>query len=435
MAEEFPIAKNAYALLKIGIWLYFILLILEGALRKWFLPGLATPLLIVRDPLAIALILIALRNGVFPRNMFLNGVIFLGVLAIVTALFIGHGNLPVALYGARILLIHFPLIFIIGTVFTRKDVIKIGKIIVYISIPMTILIGLQYFSPQSAWVNLGVGGDPEGSGFNAGANGFYRPSGVFSFTIGVVHFYNLVTCFILYFWLKPEKIGRWILIIATISLIAAIPFSIARRLLFGSIVTLIFFLIALIVRPEYFKKIIPVGLVLLLAFLLLSTTTFFQTSIETFSKRIEYASSVQGGMEGVIGDRYLGGIFGALPKAIAEGTPFFGYGIGMGSNVGSMVLTGGVSYLIAEGEWGRVLGEMGVLMGMAFLLLRLGLCIRLTVFCFKKLLNSDFLPWLLLSFCLLIVPEGQWARPTTLGFAILIAGLTIASFKKTETKI
>ena len=31
------------------IWLYFFLLIFEGALRKWFLPFLATPLLVVRD--------------------------------------------------------------------------------------------------------------------------------------------------------------------------------------------------------------------------------------------------------------------------------------------------------------------------------------------------------------------------------------------------
>ena len=39
--------------LKIGIWIYFYLLIFEGALRKWFLPSLATPLLVVRDPVAL----------------------------------------------------------------------------------------------------------------------------------------------------------------------------------------------------------------------------------------------------------------------------------------------------------------------------------------------------------------------------------------------
>ena len=40
-----PVIEN----LKRLIWVYFILLVFEGALRKWFLPGLSTPLLIVRD--------------------------------------------------------------------------------------------------------------------------------------------------------------------------------------------------------------------------------------------------------------------------------------------------------------------------------------------------------------------------------------------------
>ena len=35
------------------LWTYFWLLIFEGALRKWVLPGLSNPLLIVRDPVAI----------------------------------------------------------------------------------------------------------------------------------------------------------------------------------------------------------------------------------------------------------------------------------------------------------------------------------------------------------------------------------------------
>lgn len=34
-------------------WLYFWLLIFEGALRKWLLPGLSNVLLLVRDPVAL----------------------------------------------------------------------------------------------------------------------------------------------------------------------------------------------------------------------------------------------------------------------------------------------------------------------------------------------------------------------------------------------
>src|ERR1700710_807939 len=87
--------------LKNGIWLYFFLLIFEGALRKWFLPGLATPLLVVRDPIAIWLIYQSWRRALFPSTVYLNGMVIIGLISIYTAMFLGHGNLVIALYGAR----------------------------------------------------------------------------------------------------------------------------------------------------------------------------------------------------------------------------------------------------------------------------------------------------------------------------------------------
>lgn len=422
-----PLIENQRESIKRGIWLLFFLLIFEGALRKWFLPQLATPLLIVRDPITLWLVYKAWKEGILKANYFLTGMILIGTISIFTAVLLGHENWPVAIYGARILLIHFPLIFVIGNVFDREDVIKMGIVTIWISIPMTILMGLQYFSPQSAWVNLGVGGDAEGAGFNAGAHGFYRPSGTFSFTVGLVHFYNFVACFILYYWFRPKEINIFILLAATFCLLAAIPLSIARSLLLGVGVSFMFLFIPILRNPEYLWKMIPVILVFSIVLSVLSSTEFFQVSIEAFSSRIETANNIEGGMEGVIGNRYIGGMIEAISGS--SDLPFFGHGMGMGTNVGSMLLTGGTSYLIAEEEWGRVIGEMGALLGILVIFLRLGLCAKIAFACYQKLINGDLLPWLLLSFCLLIVPQGQWARPTTLGFAILIAGLTIASLK------
>src|SRR5450432_2972097 len=107
-------------LLKRGIWLYFLLLIFEGAFRKWFLPGLSTPLLVIRDPIALWLIFKAIKNGLLPANVYMLGMVFIGVIGVFTAIFLGHGNLVVALFGARTLIIHFPLIFVIGSIFSRK---------------------------------------------------------------------------------------------------------------------------------------------------------------------------------------------------------------------------------------------------------------------------------------------------------------------------
>ena len=61
--------RNKMPFLKKLFWAYFLLLIFEGALRKWILPQLSAPLLLVRDPIALLIIIEASRgiiNG--PRN-------------------------------------------------------------------------------------------------------------------------------------------------------------------------------------------------------------------------------------------------------------------------------------------------------------------------------------------------------------------------------
>ena len=64
-SPENPTIRNIRRL----IWLYFWLLLIEGALRKWVLPQLSNPLLIIRDPVVILIYLLALRARIFPTNV------------------------------------------------------------------------------------------------------------------------------------------------------------------------------------------------------------------------------------------------------------------------------------------------------------------------------------------------------------------------------
>src|SRR5665213_271521 len=132
--------SDSYPAIKNGIWFYFILLIFEGGLRKWVLPGLAAPLLIIRDPVAIWLIVMAWKRGLLKPNFSLSATFAISIIGLVTALLYGHGNLLVGIYGVRTLLLHFVVIFIIGNVFNRDDVLKIGKAMLWITIPMTVLL-------------------------------------------------------------------------------------------------------------------------------------------------------------------------------------------------------------------------------------------------------------------------------------------------------
>ncbi|MFT3932637.1 MAG: hypothetical protein QM726_03395 [Chitinophagaceae bacterium] len=421
-AKKTPIEK-----IKAAIWLYFLLIIFEGALRKWVLPFLATPLLIVRDPIALWILITAYRNNLFPKVSYVIIMNMLGILGIITAVSMGHGNIMVALFGARIYMLHFPLMFVIGKVFTHKDVVDVGKITLWISIPMLVLIALQFYTPQSSWFNRSVGGGSEGGGFD-GAMGFFRPPGTFSFTSGTTAFFSFAACYVFYFLLNPTLIKRWLLFGATAAVLASIPLSISRTLFFQIGVSGLFAFMAVIQKPKYLGKMMMAVGGGLIAVALLSTTSFFQTAMGAFFARFESASEFEGGLKGSLGDRFLGSLIESVFGNAK--VPFWGYGLGMGTNVGSMLLSGAVVFLIAEGEWARIIGEMGPLLGIAIIVVRLALSVKLSLASYKKVRKGDLLPWLLLSFGVLNIAQGQWAPPNLLGFSTLIGGLIIASLKK-----
>ena len=414
--------------LKLGVWAYFLLVIFEGVLRKWFLPSLATPLLLVRDPIALWLLVAAWRRHLLPANLYLSGMVAVGIVSIFTAVFLGHGSLPVALYGARILLIHFPMVFVIGRLFNRADVLRIGLVTLWIAIPMTVLIALQFYSPQSAWVNRGVGGDTAGAGFS-GAGDYFRPPGTFSFTNGTTLFYSFVAPFVFYFLLNTGRINRLLLLGATAALLLAVPLSISRSLFFSVGVSLAFALVAILRKPGYLGRVLLAAGAVVILLAALSTTSFFQTASGAFLARFDNANETEGGLQGVLIERYLlntlGSVFGVAGQSQI---PFFGYGTGLFTNVG-MALTNTHTEAVFEAEWGRLIAELGPMLGLLVVGLRIGLSWRIARACYQQLAQGELLPWMLLSFGLLIIPQGLSSQPTSLGFFVIIGGLCIAALR------
>ena len=206
-------ARTGKKQLLTAIWIYFLLILFDGALRKWLLPSLSNPILVLRDPVALWILIYASKRGFLKLNHYILMVVLIGFLAIYTAYFIGHGSLTVAIYGARIFLLHIPLIFVIRSVFDKTDIIKLARWTVLLCIPMIVLIVIQFYSPQTAWVNKSVGGEA-GGGFS-GALDYFRPPGTFSFTNGNTMYFNFAACFIIYFWFHAKEISRPVLLLST----------------------------------------------------------------------------------------------------------------------------------------------------------------------------------------------------------------------------
>lgn len=426
--EEIP----NYNSIKIAIWLYFLLWIFEGALRKWILPSLATPLLIVRDPLAIYIIL----RAFYLKVNFINPYVVLSsiftLLGLAITLTFGHSNLFVGLYGARIMLLHFPLIFIIGAVFTKEDILKIGRVMLFVNILVTLIVYFQFISPQTAFINIGLGG--EGSAGFSGSMGYFRPSGTFSFTTGLSSYYILVSVFVFYFWLSKESCSRILLIASTMALLIALPLTVSRTAVGGVVLVGLF---AFIGASTGFKSIlrilITVIIIIGLFTILQKTTSVFNLGTEVFMSRVDEANDQEGGLEGSFFMRALNGFTEPIVNLLNQ--PLFVGNLGMGTNAGAQMLTGKTKFLISEGELGRLGGEQGLVFGGGLIAIRLILAISLF---YKSIKLPSVYKLLPLTFCgtaLFLITQGQWAQPSMLGCAVIAAGLLVASINvklKTE---
>jgi len=415
--------------LKNLVWLYVILLIFEGALRKWLLPGLANPLLIVRDPIAIGIYLVAYYTGRFPFNAFIGATLVLALCSVGASFLAGQHNLLVMLYGLRINYGHLPLIWIIPRIFTREDVERLGSFLLLVAIPMTILMVIQFRSPMGSFVNRGIGSDEGGQIF--GADGRIRPPGFFSFITGPQLFYPLVAAFFLHQVASHRRLWLPLLLACGLAIVIALPVSISRTAMLATAIVGLAFVCTLpftgrgatLLRTVLLVAVVGVGV---------SFLPVFQEGTRVFMMRWQTAAI---GNEGDAWGSIFGRIMGNFTQPFfwAAQAPFFGTGIGVGSNVGARLLAGQIGFLLVEDEWGKVFLELGPLLGGAFLLLRVSIVLDLAVKSFRALFRSrDSLPLLLLSACAIPIAQNQWAPPTILGFAVLGGGLVLASLNEPD---
>lgn len=421
-----------YSVLKKAIWLYFFLWILEGALRKWILPSLATPLLVVRDPIAIFIIGRAIYLNVKFSNAFIVASLLFTLMSLAITLSFGHGNLFVGLYGARIMLIHFPVIFVIGAVFTKKDVLMMGRALLFINILMTIIVYFQFISPQSALINVGIGG--EGSAGFSGAMGYSRPPGTFSFISGLSIFYTAVSVFIFYFWLSKEYCNKILLLTSTITLVFALPLTISRGAVAAVLIVGLFAIIAAGTSGKTLLKLLGTGVAFYLVILVLqSYTSIFNIGTEVFMDRVETANRASGGgVENSILLRMWTEFSGPFVELLSQ-SMFVGK-LGMGTNAGAQMLSGQITFLVSENEFGRVAGEQGVVFGGGIIILRIILALNIVIKSWR-MQDEKLLPFILCGAAIPALVQGQWAQPSILGYAVIVVGLLFASLKKEDSTL
>jgi hypothetical protein len=403
------------------IWLYMILWLIEGGLRRWFLPGLATPLLLVRDPVLVLIYWKANSRNLFPANGFIVSGIILALLTFASAMMVGHGNPIIALYGVRCDFLHVPLIFIMGRILTLKDIIALAKIAVWLVIPYTALLTAQFHEPQSAWVNRGVGGSLDGAGFG-GAEEHFRPPGTFSFISGPTLLYPMFTaCW--FFLLLARKLSTWLLMASGVAILVAIPISISRSLFLSvAIVAVVGMAAIFFERRLSVQTLVQLGLSAILLPILASIIPAFQDGMSAFASRWQSSTTDSGGFKEAILDRVLNDLFGSFSDVDA-----FGLGTGFSTNVGQKILTQNIGFGAAEAEWGRLLYDNGLFLGSGMIIYRVALAGAIVLTSLRSWHRRAPASMVFASAAFLSILDGQWGQATTLGAAIIAAGLALAA--------
>jgi hypothetical protein len=417
------------------IWFYLWLLVFEGVFRKWIIPQLATPLLLVRDPVAIAIYVLAFRAKLIPQNVWIVTLELIAILSWATGVIVLLPYFPIKTiilvtgYGVRCNYLHLPLIFIMPMVFDIEDVKRVGRWTIVGMIPMSVLMAAQFASSPDSFINntAGVG---EGMQLGAGS-GRIRPPGTFSFVSGAVYYLSAVAAFMLHAVLGKLPYKTWLLGVAGGALLVGMGVSGSRAAILAVGVVGASLAVIVLVRPMLAGKLGRYILLGAIVVWLISYLPVFREGVGILSDRFaegadDAASSVVGSLVGrTFGDFYDGLL--VLARA-----PLGGFGLGVGTNGGANFLVGHVEFLLAENEWSRIILESGPILGAAFLLWRCAITFYVGRFSLSQLRRDNPLPLFLFSASFFALLEGPFGQPTTLGFAVALAGLALAARPRVE---
>lgn len=420
-AQPMPLLKKLF-------WAYFLLLIIEGALRKWILPGLSAPLLLIRDPIGLLIIVEAYRESKWPAKWStVLGVLSIGLLAIcVLQLVAGDNPWFAAVYGLRSYLLPFPVAFIMGENLNEEDLRKFGVAILWILLPLTLLEIAQYMAPSGSFLNKG---SYEGAEQIMYVGGRVRASGTFSFVTGPQSYCPLAAAFIFYGFVNQRLAEKWLLFAAAFALILSVPVIGSRTIVFELAGVVVCAAVAAFSGVSQLFKSLRVALPLLAVSFLVSFLPIFSEASSNLHQRFTLASHSEGSLTHVVEERTFGSTINFLENADFLSNPF-GSGMGIGAAAVAKLMNNPSLFPAGESEFERVLNELGPFPGLLFILFRLSLAIMIAATAVGRARQHEPLALLLVPVTLSSLFLGVLEQPTEQGFMVVSLAFSLAALNQ-----
>ena len=382
-----------------------LIIIFEGAVRKWVAESSTLPLILLRDLIAAFTVVRAFTRGHF-RHLPQLSAIMLAWSACVLGwgllqLTLGESNFAVLMIGLRFWLLYvwFGIAAAVGM--SERDYLVSMRVLLATLVMMAPLAALQHQSPPGAFINKSLDDDEE-SIFVVIA-GIVRTTGTFSFTAGFTIFINVCAPFALgAFEARKRKLTHRLLALAVLGgLIVCALVSGARASIVYTGAMLAFYLLGHLVFAPMRRKglaliaaVIAVGAVASLAYV-------FQSAVEATQERFQVAAESESFQE------RLTAIFLGEP-GVLDRVDWLGAGIGIGSNLAQYVqFSNRTVFVYSETEAGRTLIEGG-LAGAMFTLLKIAVVVGGIALALRRSMKTravfPTLVWITISLALVTWP-------------------------------
>lgn len=343
------------------------LILLEGILRKWLLPSVQQPLAFIREPILFLIYAFYARDYGIRKSWFVPYAIFsalLVALALGQALYYQY-PLLVPFLGVRFYIFYMPLAFIMGEVMTDRQMGRLLRFLLWASIPVGLLVFLQFSWPVAHPINKGTSDDIEGR-FTVVAD-IVRPYGPFTFATGQAHFAAMMLAILIISFERSRQysVPAWLLSLAGGAILTMGALSGSRTYFGFAILVVAAYLLAGLTASRIRAGI--KRLILVFGLIMVFVTTFvlvFPRAFESMSHRQESAVASEGSTLG----RVVAGLTDVLEPL--DHAPAFGYGLGMGTNAARLVRDTDTGFALGETEWIRMINEIGPIFGFPVLGLR-----------------------------------------------------------------
>lgn len=442
--------ENPSKFIKKLLFYFFLYMIFEGVLRKWFFPNYHVQIYFMKDFFLLVIYVLAFKYKFLFKSKFsiyaTLFVILISIYGIFGYSFDTKNSIAYYLLGIRSYWLYFPLFLIIFHLITIEDVEKFFKFNVFTVIPYFLLIYLQSIAPDTSIIN---------SGTNQTVFNPERPSGYFTFTTqNTFYFVFLSICFY-YSLLNINKISLKNLffnIFLCFLLFSVLIMLKSRAVYIFVLGALIYSVIFLIFSNE--KKILKISkllfIIVFMPTIFIICSKIFTSQYEFSVKRINTDTYYQMplvkkyGDIGILGTRIKIANFCEKQSSIcriANEILFFsqlsdatigGKGIGAGTAAVSAVKEE-KNFTFGEAENHRIVHELGKVVGSFYVIFKYFFVILTSIyFIFKHNYKKQFSPILLFVSVQMLIGAVTFSVSFISFIFWVCLGIMLASFNYKE---